>query len=130
MGGMTGPTGMAGQQPPMGRGSVGDAHETGLFRTMVGPDPLSNSEFELNREVRGGTLSLWCRNSRPHFSGMEDALSLTGDVRTSTLEADYARGPLTVGLSVGRTLGLGGDSGRSSGRMTMSMTGFYPWMGI
>ena len=60
---------------------------------------------------------------------MEDALSLNGDVRTTMIGADWARGPLTVGLSVGRTLGLGGYSGPSGGQMTKSMTGFYPWVG-
>ena len=111
-----------------GYGPLG-AHEPGLFGTMVGHDPLSNSEFELNREARGGTLSLWSRSSRSHFSGMDDALSLNGDVRTSMFGADYSRGALTLGLSVGRTLGLGGYSGPSSGQMTTSMTGFYPWVG-
>ena len=43
--------------------------------------------------------------------------------------ADYSRGPLTVGLSVGRTLGLGGYRGPSGGRMSTSMTGFYRWVG-
>ena len=60
---------------------------------------------------------------------MEDALSLNGDVRTTMIGADWARAPLTVGLSVGRTLGLGGYSGPSGGQMTKSMTGFYPWVG-
>ncbi len=123
MGGMSGGMGMAGQQPPMGSGSAADAREPGVLSTMMGHDPLSNSEFELNREARGGTLSLWRRNSQSHFSGMDEALSLNGDVRTSMFGADYARGPLTVGLSVGRTLGQGGYSGPSSGQMTTSMTG-------
>ncbi|MCY4511935.1 MAG: hypothetical protein OXG35_33970, partial [Acidobacteria bacterium] len=96
---------------------------------MVGYDPLSNSEFELNRESRGGILSVWSRRSRSYFSGMEDALSLDGDVRTTMIGADYSRGALTVGLSVGRTLGLGGYSGPGGGRMSTSMTGFYPWAG-
>ncbi len=43
--------------------------------------------------------------------------------------ADYSRGPLPVGLSVGRTLGLGGYRGPSGGRMSRSMTGFHPWVG-
>ena len=43
--------------------------------------------------------------------------------------ADYSRGPLIVGLSVGRTLGLGGYGGPSAGQVTSSMTGFYPWLG-
>ena len=34
-----------------------------------------------------------------------------------------------LGLSVGRTAGLGGYSGPSGGRMSTSMTGFYPWVG-
>ena len=89
-------------------GSVGDAHETGLFSTMAGHDPRANSEFELNRESRGGILSVWSRSSRSHFSGLEEALSLNGDVRTTMVEADYSRGALTVGLSVGRTIGQGG----------------------
>ena len=48
-----------------------------------------------SRESRGGTLSLWSRSSRSHFSGLEDALSLNGDVRTTLSAADWARGPLT-----------------------------------
>ena len=127
-GGMPGAMGMAGQQP-MGYGSAGAAHEPGLFGTMLGYDPLSNSEFELNRESRGGILSVWSRSSRSHFRGLEDALSLDGDVRTTMVGADYSRGALTLGLSVGRTLGLGGYSGPSGGRMSTSMTGFYPWVG-
>ena len=141
MGGVTGVSGpgamgMTGQHAPMG-GAVGmdgyapagGAHGGGLFGSTLGYDPLSNSEFELNRESRGGILSVWSRSSRSHFSGIEDALSLNGDVRTTMFGADWARGPLTVGLSVGRTLGMGGYSGPSGGQMTTSMTGFYPWVG-
>ncbi|MCY4634392.1 MAG: hypothetical protein OXG04_07800 [Acidobacteria bacterium] len=137
MGGRTGAMGTAGQHSPMGgaAGSVGygpadGVHGGGLFGSMAsGGDLFSNSEFELNRESRGGILSFWSSSSRSYFSGMEDALSLDGDVRTTMLGADYARGPLTVGLSVGRTLGVGGYSGPSGGRMSTSMTGFYPWVG-
>ena len=67
---------------------------------------------------------MWSGNSRSYFSGVEDALSLDGDVRTTMIGADYSRGALTLGLSVGRTLGLGGYSGPSGGRMSTSMTGF------
>ena len=133
MGGMPGAMGTAGQHGPMGGaagpasyGPGGAAHGGGLFGSRrMGGDLLSNSEFELNRESRGCILSVWSRSSRSHFSGIEDALSLNGDVRTTMVGADWARGPLTLGLSVGRTLGVGGYSGPSGGRMTTSMTGFY-----
>ena len=137
MGGMPGAMGTAGRHAPMGGAAAGGgygpadtAHGGGLFDSMgVGGDLFSNSEFELNRESRGGILSVWSRSSRSHFTGMEDALSLNGDVRTTTVGADWARGPLTLGLSVGRTLGMGGYSGPSGGQMTTSMTGVYPWVG-
>ena len=72
---------------------------------------------------------MWSRSSRSYFSGLEDALSLNGDTRTTMFGADWMRGPLTLGLSVGRTFGMGGYSGPSGGRMTTSMTGVYPWVG-
>ena len=126
MGGMGGMPGAMGGYGPAGR-----AHGGGLFDSMgMGGDLFSNSEFELNRESRGGMLSVWSRSSRSYFSGLEDALSLDGDVRTTMFGADYSRGALTVGLSVGRTLGLGGyRRDASAGQMTTSMTGFYPWVG-
>ena len=132
--GMTG-TGMTGRQPPMGVGAAmpggpsGGAHGGGFGSFLPGGDLFSNSEFELNREQHGGVVSVWSRSSRSYFGGMEGALSLNGDVRTTMLGADYSRGPLIVGLSVGRTLGLGGYGGPSAGQVTSSMTGFYPWLG-
>ena len=97
--GRTGATGMTGQHAPMGDGAAmagygpGDgAHGGGLFGSMgMGGDLLPNSEFELNRESRGGILSVWSRSSRSHFSGIEDALSLNGDVCTTMVSADYGR---------------------------------------
>ena len=136
MGGMRG-MGMSGQHVPMGGGAgpagygaAGGAHGGGLLGSMgMGGDLFSNSELEFGRESRGGMLSVWSRSSRSHFTGLEDALSLNGDVRTTMFGADWARGPLTLGLSVGRILGMGGYSGPSGGQMTTSMTGFYPWVG-
>ena len=131
MGGMPGAMSMTGQHAPMGGyGPAGATHGGGLFGSMVpGGGVFSDSEFELNRESRGGILSVWSRSSRLHFSGLEDALSFNGDVRTTMFGADYSRGALTVGLSVGRTLGLGGYRGTSGGQMSTSMTGVYPWVG-
>ena len=125
LGGLTGLGGGAG-----GRSPAGGAHDGGLFGSLApGGDLLSSSEFELNRASHGGTLSVWSRSSRSYFTGMEEALSLNGDVRTTMFGADWARGPLTLGLSVGHTRGLGGYTGPSAGAMTTSMTGFYPWVG-
>ena len=44
---------------------------------LPGGDLFSDSEFELNRESRGGVVSIWSRSSRSYFRGMEGDL---GDV--------------------------------------------------
>ena len=105
MGGVTGMTGTGamgtGQHAPLGDaalmagyGPAGAAHGGGFFDWMgPGGDLFSNSEFELNRESRGGMLSVWSRSSRSHFSGIEDALSLNGDVRTTDVRGRLGARP-------------------------------------
>ena len=137
MGGATGSMGMAG---PMGGGPMGMAADGGdgwlsgrgfLEMGLGGGDVLTGSAFTLNRESgrRGGALSLWSRGARARYSGREGALSLGGDVSTTMFGADYAKGPLVVGLSLSNTRGLGEYSGPGSGRMLSSVTGLYPWLG-
>ena len=43
--------------------------------------------------------------------------------------ADYAKGPLVVGLSLANSRGLGGYDGVSAGRAASAVTGLYPWLG-
>ena len=136
MGGASGSMGMAG---PMGGGPMGMAAGGGdgwlsgrgfLEMGLGGGDVLTGSAFALNRESGGGgVVSLWSRGARSRFSGREGALSLGGDVRTTMFGADYAKGPLVVGLSLSNTRGLGEYSGPGSGRMLSSVTGLYPWLG-
>ena len=115
-------SGRADLAPGGGAGVGTEAHGgdlAGLF---------ADSEFEFNREHRGSVVSLWSRSARSWFGGDEGALALNGDVRTTMIGADYRRGPLTVGLSVNRSLGVGNYDGPSAGVVTSAMTGFFPWV--
>ena len=138
MGGAAGSMGMAGSMGgasgPMGMAADGrDGWLNGrgfLEMGLGGGDVLTGSAFALNRESGGGgVVSLWSRGARSRFSGREGALSLGGDVRTTMFGADYAKGPLVVGLSLSNTRGVGEYSGPGSGRMLSSVTGLYPWLG-
>ena len=92
--------------------------------------PLAGSEFEANRQVAGGaSMSLWSRSSESYFSGQESGLSLGGRVRTTMLGTDYQTGPLVMGISLGRTQGLGDYKGQNAGQVQSSLTGVYPWLG-
>ena len=131
MGGAPGAMGMA--AGPMGGGSRPDGgfNGGGLLRMgLGGGDVLTGSAFALNRETRhGGILSFWSRGAQSRFSGREGALSLGGDVRTTMVGADYAKGPVVAGLSLSRSLGLGEYAGVAGGQVASSVTGLYPWLG-
>ena len=80
---------------------------------LGGGDILTGSAFALNRETKsGGILSFWSRGAQSSFAGREGVLSLNGDVRTTMLGADYAKGRMVTGLSLARSMSLGGYSAR------------------
>ena len=97
---------------------------------LGGGDLLTGSAFALNRETRqGGILSFWSRGAQSSFYGNEGALALNGDVRTTMFGADYAKGPLVMGLSLSNSRGLGEYAGANAGQVASSVTGLYPWLG-
>ena len=131
MGGAPGARGMAAS--PMGGGSRPDGgfNGGGLLRMgLGGGDVLTGSDFALGRETgHGGILSFWSRGAQSRFSGREGALSLGGDVRTTMVGADYAKGPVVTGLSLSHSRGLGEYAGVAGGQVASSVTGLYPWLG-
>ena len=114
-----------------GSGPAGGLNGNGLLQMgLGGGDVLTGSAFAMNRETRhGGILSFWSRGARSSFAGREGALSLGGDVRTTMVGADYAKGPLVAGLSLSHSRGLGEYAGVAGGQVTSSVTGLYPWLG-
>ena len=112
-------------------GPAGGLFDRGLRSMGLGGEHLlTRSSFALTRETRqGGILSFWSRGARSSFAGREEALSLGGDVRTTMVGADYAKGPLVTGLSLSNSRGLGEYAGVSGGQVASAVTGLYPWLG-
>ena len=133
--GMGGPAGggMGVAADPMNgmAGPDGGLFDRGLRSMGLGVENLlTNSSFALTRETRqGGILSFWSRGARSSFAGREEALSLGGDVRTTMVGADYAKGPLVTGLSLSNSRGLGEYAGVTDGQVASAVTGLYPWLG-
>ena len=125
-----GPKGsMSGPAGPMGAAS-GTLGGGLLSMGLGGGDVLTGSAFSLNRETRrGGILSFWSRGAQSSFHGNEGALALNGDVRTTMFGADYAKGPVVMGLSLSNSRGLGEYAGANAGQVASSVTGLYPWLG-
>ncbi len=132
MRGTPGPAGggvAMGAAGPMGLGADGVTGQGLLPMGLGGGDLLTGSAVALNRETRGGILSFWSRGAQSRFAGREGTLGLSGDVRTTIVGADYARGPLLAGLSLGHSRGLGEYAGVATGQVASSVTGLYPWLG-
>ena len=109
---------------------AGGLNGGGLVRMgLGGGDLLTGSAFAMNRESHGGILSFWSRGAQSRFAGREGALSLGGDVRTTMVGADYAKGPVVAGLSLSHSRGLGEYAGVAGGQVASSVTGLYPWLG-
>ena len=104
LGATAGPLGAAGPDGGLNGGGL-------LQMGLGGGDLLTGSAFAMNRETHGGILSFWSRGAQSNFSGREGALSLGGDVRTTMVGADYAKGPLVAGLSLSHS--RGGDDDRN-----------------
>ena len=95
---------------------AGGLNGGGLVRMgLGGGDLLTGSAFAMNRESHGGILSFWSRGAQSRFAGREGALSLGGDVRTTMIGADYAKGPVVAGLSLSHSRGLGEYAGVAGG---------------
>ena len=122
LGATAGPLGAAGPDGGLTGGGL-------LQMGLGGGDLLTGSAFAMNRETHGGILSFWSRGAQSNFSGREGALSLGGDVRTTMVGADYAKGPLVAGLSLSHSRGLGEYAGVAGGQVASSVTGLYPWLG-
>ena len=133
--GMGGPAGggMGVAADPMNgmAGPDGGLFDRGLRSMGLGGERLlTSSSFALTRETRqGGILSFWSRGARSSFAGREEALSLGGDVRTTMVGADYAKGSLVTGLSLSNSRGLGEYAGVTGGQVASAVTGLYPWLG-
>ena len=111
-------------------GPAGGLYGGGLLQMgLGGGDVLTGSAFALNQQTgSGGILSFWSRGARSHFSGREGALSLGGDIRTTMFGADYAKGPVVAGLSLGNGKQKR-DAGVAGGQVASAVTGLYPWVG-
>ena len=93
-------------------GPAGGLFDGGLASMGLGGRNLfTGSSFAVTRETRqGGLLSFWSRAAQSSFAGRERTLGLDGDVRTTMIGADYAKGPMVVGLSLAHSRGQGAQA--------------------
>ena len=109
-------------------------------------DLLTGTSFALTGEAGGagsGMVSLWGRGAVSRFDGREGELTLSGEVTSAMLGADWMRpglgsgaGAWTVGLLVSHSRGEGSyqassrserNRGADEGTVSSTLTGLYPY---
>ena len=116
---------------------AGDARETDdpgrRSRAVSERELLTGSSFALTGEPGGGggIAALWGRGAISSFDGRAGsgagALTLSGEVTSAMLGADWTRGPWTAGLLLSHSRGTGSYRGASSGKVESALTGLYPY---
>ena len=108
-----------------------EAQESRTGSRAVAPrELLTGSSFALTTGadgIGGGLVSLWGRGAVSRFDGREGELSLSGEVTGALLGADWTRERSTLGLMLSHVRGEGSYRGANSGKVSSTVTGFYPY---
>ena len=108
-----------------------EARESRTGSRSVAPrDLLTGTSFALTtgaEGIGGGLVSLWGRGALTRFDGREGDLSLSGEVTGVLLGTDLTRERWTAGLMLSHARGEGSYRGADSGKVSSTVTGFYPY---
>ena len=101
-------------------------------RGMTSRELLLGSSFQFGAGGEDGAPSLtaWGRVARSSFDGEEAGMSLSGDVTTGFLGADFAHDSWLAGLAVGVSEGEGSfddGAGDGGGTVESSLTSVFPY---
>lgn len=99
-------------------------------RPVAPRELLTGSAFALTigADGTGGDVAtLWGRGAFARFDGREGDLSLSGEVTTAMLGADWAREVWMAGLLLSHARGEGSYRSASGGKVTSTVTGLYPY---
>ena len=113
-----------------GAGSWDGERSGDEWRSVLPRELLTGTSFALTGEAGGagsGTVSLWGRGAVSRFDGREGELTLSGEVTSAMLGADWLRDAWTAGLLVSHSRGEGSYRGANGGTVSSTLTGLYPY---
>ena len=131
--------------PGSGSGAGADEQEQDRragYRRVEPRELLTGSSFQLTAAAEGmggGLASLWGRSARSSFDGREGDLSLSGEVTSALLGADWSREKWTMGLMLSHARGEGSwrggsggagpgpRAGGTGGKVESTLAGLYPY---
>ena len=100
------------------------------FERVSSQDLAQGSSFSFSPDGAGPRLSFWGKGAFSSFDGVEDTITLTGEVTTALLAADWSNERWQAGAALSHSWGNGsyqGEGDGADGRISSTLTGVFPY---
>ena len=100
------------------------------FESVSSQELAQGSSFSFSTDGAGARLSFWGKGAFSSFNGIEDTITLTGEVTTALLGAEWNAQRWQAGAALSHSWGNGsyqGEGDGADGRISSSLTGIFPY---
>ena len=100
------------------------------FERVSSQEVAQGSSFSFSTDGAGAHLSFWGKGAFSSFNGIEESITLTGDVTTALLGAEWNTQRWQAGAALSHSWGSGsyqGEGDGADGRISSSLTGVFPY---
>ena len=100
------------------------------FESVSSQEVAQGSSFSFSPEGAGAHLSFWGKGALSSFDGIEESITLTGDVTTALVGAEWSRERWQAGAALSHSWGNGsyqGEADAADGRISSTVTGIFPY---
>ena len=100
------------------------------FERVSSQELAQGSSFSFSPDGAGAHLSFWGKGAFSSFNGIEDTITLTGDVTTAVVGAEWSNERWQAGAALSHSWGNGsyqGEGDGGDGRISSTLTGIFPY---
>ena len=100
------------------------------FERVSSQELAQGSSFSFSPDGAGPRLSFWGKGAFSSFNGVEESITLTGDVTTALVGAEWSNERWQAGAALSHSWGNGsyqGEGDGADGRISSSLTGIFPY---
>ena len=100
------------------------------FESVSSQELAQGSSFSFSPEGAGPRLSFWGKGAFSSFNGIEESITLTGDVTTALVGAEWSHERWQAGAALSHSWGNGsyqGEGDGADGRISSTLTGVFPY---
>ena len=100
------------------------------FERVSSQELAQGSSFSFSPDGAGPRLSFWGKGAFSSFDGIEESITLTGDVTTALVGAEWSNERWQAGAALSHSWGNGsyqGEGDGADGRISSTLTGIFPY---